>query len=106
MMYVVTARSERLLQDLLGLAKELDAAVLARASAPARDEWSELLLRLPTEADLRRGVVALAEDELGRLLGKALRFRQILRAPEAPAVPVPRTSRERIPGPVSERDRA
>jgi hypothetical protein len=97
MMYVVTARSERIVRDLLGLAKEVDAQVLARASALARDEWNELLLRLPTEAHLRRGVVALAEDELSWLLAKALRFRQLLRGPEDAAVPAPRPSPDRTP---------
>jgi hypothetical protein len=97
MMYVVTQRSERLVRDLLTLSSELDAHVLARASAPARDEWSELLLRLPTDADLRRGIVALAEDELSWLLAKVIRFRQILGGPDAPGVPTARPSRERTP---------
>jgi hypothetical protein len=79
MMYVVTARSARLIRELLALARELDEAVLARASVLARAEWTELLLRLPTDADLSHGVVALAEDELGWLLAKAIRFSEILR---------------------------
>jgi hypothetical protein len=79
MMYVVTPRSERLVRELLSFAKEVDAPVLARASALAQGEWSELLARLPSEADLRRGVIALGEDELGWLLSKAMRFHDILR---------------------------
>jgi hypothetical protein len=97
MMYVVTARSERIVRELLELAKGVDAQVLARASDPARDEWNELLLRLPTEAHLRRGVIALAEDELSWLLAKAIRFRQILGGPDEAAVPALRPSPDRTP---------
>jgi hypothetical protein len=97
MMYVVTPRSEHLIRDLLALAKEVDSDVLDRASDLARHEWNELLLRLPTEAHLRRGVVALAEDELSWLLAKAIRFRQILRGPEEAAVPAPRPSPDHTP---------
>jgi hypothetical protein len=86
MMHVVTSRTERLLRELLHVAREVDAEVLARASDLAQEEWRELLRRLPTEADLRRGVVALNEDELAWLLSKALRFQEILRA-GVPAVP-------------------
>jgi hypothetical protein len=78
--------SEVIVRALLCVAQELDDGALASASAEARSEWSALLGRLPTEADLRRGIVKFPEDELRQLLGKAVRFREILRV-EAPAFP-------------------
>src|SRR5450432_3375243 len=73
----MSLRTERLVLDLLGFAKDIDDHVLAGASEEARDEWRVFLGRLPTDADLRRGVVG-GEDELERTLAKVIRFRAIL----------------------------
>jgi hypothetical protein len=82
MNHEVTSRSQRLLRDLRSLAGEIDEQSLARASAEARHEWSSLLGCLPTDADLRRGVILTTEDELEGFLTKASRFREILRSIE------------------------
>jgi hypothetical protein len=74
----MTLRTERLVLDLLGCAKGIDDRVLAGASEEARHEWRAFLGRLPTAADLLRGVVGSAEDELERTLEKVIRFRAIL----------------------------
>ena len=84
MVYESTSGSKGVLRQLRDIVREVDDRVLARASAEARAEWEGLVQRLPSEADLGHRVVRVSEDELGRLLEKALRFREILRVTTAP----------------------
>ena len=76
----VDSRAGRLLTQLRQIVREVDDRVLALASPEACAEWEGLVRRLPSDGALGRGAPPLSEDELGCLLQKATRFREILRA--------------------------
>jgi hypothetical protein len=73
-----TARTETLVQKLGQLADEIDDGLLKAASLDARWEWRALCESWPSAADVRSGVVGLSDDELDTMIGKVLRFKDIL----------------------------
>ena len=54
--------------------------LLALASPAAQREWEALRFQWPSEVDLRKGIIALSDDELELMRSKALRFVRILEA--------------------------
>ena len=68
----------------LGILAELDhlrtaaRALLEFASRGARDEWTKLENRFPSELELRRGIIVLSISELKEMQSKVRRFRDIL----------------------------
>jgi hypothetical protein len=85
-------RTRELLGELHALAEEIEESLLSLASDAARVEWRSLRDAWPSEIEVRRGVVGLAEDDLEWMVSKVKRFRQILRAlagaPRTPAAPI------------------
>jgi hypothetical protein len=70
-----------LVADLASLAEAAEDR-LALASAEARREWEGFRFRLPSEVELRRGTLALSDDELARMRSKIKRLLSILAAEE------------------------
>jgi len=81
---ITSAGSARVLRQLRDVVQAVDDRVLAPASLEARAEWEGLVKRLPSDADASLGLAGISEDELGRLLQKAIRFLEILRSDTAP----------------------
>lgn len=92
MAYETTSTAARLLGLLWEVVKAVDDNVLAPASVEARAEWQGLVQRLSSDADAGRGLAGISEDELGQLLQKATRFRDILLDASAPIYGVVSTS--------------
>ena len=68
-------------RNILGELDQLRTAartLLEFASPGACDEWTKLENRLPSEVELRRGIIALSISELKEMHSKVLRFRDIL----------------------------
>jgi hypothetical protein len=74
-----TTRTLELTTELRALAQEIDARLLPHASAAAQAEWFALRSAWPDDGDVRRGARDISEVELGWVVGKVRRFRQILR---------------------------
>jgi len=77
MRYKVTARTEWLVAELDHLADAAKVRV-ALASTEAQREWEAFRLRWPSEVELRRGNIALSDDELALMRSKVERFVSIL----------------------------
>jgi hypothetical protein len=92
MAYEITSTAARLLGQLRDVVHAVDDSVLAPASVEARAEWRGLVQRLSSDADAGRSLAGTSEDELGRLLQKATRFRDILLDASAPIFDVVSTS--------------
>jgi len=84
MAYEPTSTAARLLGQLRDVVQAVDDSVLAPASLEARAEWQGLVQRLSSDGDAGRGRAGISEDELGQLLQKATRFRDILLDASAP----------------------
>ncbi|HUE26909.1 MAG TPA: hypothetical protein VMP89_09060 [Solirubrobacteraceae bacterium] len=92
MTYEITSTAARLLGQLRDVVQTVDDSVLAPASVEARAEWQGLVQRLSSDTDAVRGLAGISEDELGQLLQKATRFRDILLDASAPIYDVVSTS--------------
>jgi hypothetical protein len=57
---------------------------LDRVSPEAREEWVNLLLRFPDDADVGMGVIDLSCETLAQMIAKASRFEQIVKATGCP----------------------
>jgi hypothetical protein len=79
MRYTVTSRTESLVAELSSLAKAADDR-LALASAEAQMEWEAVRFRWPSEVELRKGMIALSDDDLVLMRAKVMRFVSILGA--------------------------
>ena len=77
MVHQVSEAFERLVRELRTVVHEVDDSVLAPVSVAARTEWADLVRRLPLQADFWNSSARISEDELRRLLEKAVRFRKI-----------------------------
>lgn len=77
MNHTLTPETARILDEFAFLARNIETRITA-ASPSARDEWEELLLRLPSETELRLGATLLSENQLAVMLSKAKRFFDIL----------------------------
>jgi len=53
---------------------------LALASAEAQREWEAVRFRWPSEVELRKGTIALSDDDLVLMRAKVMRFVSILGA--------------------------
>jgi hypothetical protein len=73
-----TARTESLVEKLGHLARDIDDGLLETASLDARGEWRVFRRTWPSAADVRSGTIGLSDDELDLMIGKVLRFREIL----------------------------
>src|SRR5437868_812510 len=73
-----TPRTESLVERLGELAREIDEDLLEAASVDARGEWDILCDTWPDAAAARSGMVTLSDDELDAMIGKVLRFKDIL----------------------------
>jgi hypothetical protein len=82
MRYKVTARTESLVAELATLA-EVAEDRLAFASAEAQREWEAFRFRWPSQVELRKGIIALSDDEVAIMRSKAKRFVSILGAAES-----------------------
>jgi len=86
MSYPICPESRRVLAELDHLRTEAR-ALLAAASAGAREEWEKLESRFPSDLEIRRGQIALSKPELNEMRSKVKRFRDILatgqRGPQA-----------------------
>lgn len=91
MLYPMSPESHSILVELDHL-RTAARALLDFASRGARDEWTKLERRLPSELELRRGIIALSISELKEMQSKIGRFRDILatsrRAAQVSAVSV------------------
>jgi hypothetical protein len=82
MRYKVTNRTEALVAELAILAEGAKDR-LALASAEAQREWEVFRVRWPSEIELRKGIIALSDDELSFMRSKVERFVSILGAMES-----------------------
>jgi hypothetical protein len=76
--YKTTTRTEALVRRLAELTHDIDDEQLAVASPEARAEWALVCGRWPTAAEIRSGFICLSDDELELMIGKVLRFKDIL----------------------------
>lgn len=79
MLHPISPESRRILVELDHL-RTGARALLDFASPGARDEWTKLENRCPSELELRRGIIALSISELKEMQSKVRRFRDILAA--------------------------
>ena len=56
---------------------------MAFASAEAQGEWEAFRFRWPSQVELRKGIIALSDDELAIMRSKLKRFVSILGAAES-----------------------
>ena len=82
MRYKVTDRTEALVAELANLAEGAKDR-LALASAEAQREWEAFRVRWPSKNELRKGIIALSDDELSLMRSKVERFVSILVAMES-----------------------
>ena len=82
MKYTVTSRTKSLVAELSSLAEAAEDR-LALASAEAQREWKAVRFRWPSEVELRKGIIALSDDELVLMRTKVMRFVSILGAAAA-----------------------
>ena len=79
MRYTVTSRTKSLVAELSMLAEAAEDR-LALASAEAQREWEAVRFRWPSEVELRKGTIALSDDDLVLMRAKVMRFVSILGA--------------------------
>lgn len=79
MRYTVTSRTKSLVAELSMLAEAAEDR-LALASAEAQREWEAVRFLWPSEVELRRGTIALSDDDLVLMRAKVMRFVSILGA--------------------------
>jgi hypothetical protein len=79
MRYTVTSRTTSLVAELSTLAEAAEGR-LALASAEAQREWKAVRFLWPSEVELRKGIIALSDDELVLMRAKVMRFVSILTA--------------------------
>jgi len=79
MRYTVTSRTKSLVAELSMLAEAAEDR-LALASAEAQREWQAVRFRWPSEVELRKGTIALSDDDLVLMRAKVMRFVSILGA--------------------------
>jgi hypothetical protein len=92
--HVPTIRTQELMKELRELAGEIDARLLPRASVAAQAEWFALRRVWPDDVAIVDGARGISDEELGWMVGKVRRFRQILRGPDTAALaPVRRPAR-------------
>jgi hypothetical protein len=84
MRYPVTTKTKELVEAIDRVRRRVRSR-LDRISAEAREEWAQLLLKVPTEEDLLRGVIDLSPEALSEMIAKASRFEQILESTRRPA---------------------